>query len=510
MRQLGPGAAALTEVIAIDGPAGSGKSTVARAVAERLGWAYLDTGSLYRALTWWALERGVPVGDGASLAAAVVELEWRVPLAADRSDAPLGLDGRVPGELLRADAVTGAVSEVSAHPAVRAAMLDLQRRLLVQRPTVAEGRDVGSVVVPAARLAVYLDADPEVRAARRRAERPGAGAAVANLARRDAADSTRAAAPLRRTARAVPIDTTTRTAEQVIQRVIDLAIERFPDLSTRHLSAMADHEHEPPADEGWTPERDAVPSAGAEPVAATSAGSPPTIPPRVRGVRDDRALRRYDLGLFSPRFVRRWSRAARLLVRLLFRVEVAGEHHVPSSGAVLIIGNHSGFLDGPLVVMHQSRPVRILAKVELFAHPRVRRFLLTAGEIPVHRGRPDRAALRACVAVIASGGVLGVFPEGTRGAGTVSAIQHGAAYVLARAGVSAVQVVPVVCRGTAEALPKGGRPRLRSRILVDFGAPFSVELPTDRHARAALDPLAEQLRRGLVQHLAQVPGVGAR
>jgi 1-acyl-sn-glycerol-3-phosphate acyltransferase len=168
---------------------------------------------------------------------------------------------------------------------------------------------------------------------------------------------------------------------------------------------------------------------------------------------------------------------------------------------VLVAGNHSGFLDGPIVMIMLARPAAFLAKSELYRGP-LRRVLEFARQIPIHRGTPDRAGLRAGLDVLAGDGVLGVFPEGTRGTGELATIQHGIGY-LALGG--RCPIVPVVCTGTAAALPKGkALPRLRAPIEIVFGEPFLLDVPGDPRARATVAAAAEQIRERLLDHLAAV------
>ena len=194
-------------IIAIDGPAGSGKSTVARAVARRLGVAYLDTGAMYRGVTHAALERGVAVADGSALAELARELRIEVGerVVVD------GVDVTVP---IRSDVVNAAVSEVSAHPGVRAELVERQRAWASHHPDgVVEGRDIGTVVFPHARLKVFLTAGESERARRRRDE--------ADVERRDRLDSTREASPLKAADDAIVIDTTDLTVDEVVDRILE-------------------------------------------------------------------------------------------------------------------------------------------------------------------------------------------------------------------------------------------------------------------------------------------------
>jgi cytidylate kinase len=209
------------DVIAIDGPAGAGKSSVARRLAGDLGWAYLDTGAMYRAVTLAALERGADLEDGRALAALASSLALEV-----RADGTVRLGARDVTREIRSPEVTAGVSLVAAVPEVRAAMVAHQRRFAERNGrVVAEGRDIGTVVFPDARVKIYLDAAPEERAGRRAAELGARGADAdlravrEGIERRDRLDSSRAASPLRRAEDAWYLDTTGLTLEQVYDRV---------------------------------------------------------------------------------------------------------------------------------------------------------------------------------------------------------------------------------------------------------------------------------------------------
>lgn len=198
-------------VVAIDGPAGAGKSTVARAVADALGFTYLDTGAMYRAVALAATERGVPA---ASIAASLkIEPSERVLL-----------DGRDVTDEIRTPEVSEVASQVAADPGVRAAIASEQRRLLARGDWVAEGRDIGTVVAPDAELKVFLTADAAERA-RRRADELGVDVAtvLAEQTIRDERDRTRAHSPLVPADGAVVIDTTAMTLHEVVEEIAALA-----------------------------------------------------------------------------------------------------------------------------------------------------------------------------------------------------------------------------------------------------------------------------------------------
>jgi cytidylate kinase len=212
-------------VIAIDGPASSGKSSVGAAAAARLGYRFCDTGLLYRALTWLALRRGVPLDDVEALVALVPS----VALVADDGGrlAHVHVDGQDVTAAVRSPNVDAHVSEVARHGAVRAALLRAQRALAASGGIVMAGRDIGTVVLPDADLKLYLDASAEERARRRAEERgieldgPEARAILDALRRRDQVDSSRDVAPLRIPDDAVVVTTDGAAFEDTIERVVE-------------------------------------------------------------------------------------------------------------------------------------------------------------------------------------------------------------------------------------------------------------------------------------------------
>jgi cytidylate kinase len=373
--------------IAIDGPAGSGKSTVAKRVAEELGILYLDTGAMYRAVTLKALQRGLPLDNQEEL----TRLAGQVGLAFQQmpdGTYHLMMDGEDVSEEIRSLPVSHQVSVVAAVPGVRAELVKQQRAIGARGGVVMDGRDIGTVVLPQADLKVFLTASLEERTNRRWLELTAKGINVtpeeikADLTRRDAIDSGREVAPLRPAVDSVAIDTSNLSIEQVVERVLALA------------SSIQ------------TPEK-------------------PGLLYQICG-----SLLYFGLKVF-------------------YRFTVEGAHHLPATGPVIVVSNHSSLLD-PIVVgcsvLRRQRPVRFMAKEELFRIPLLGPLIRKLGAFPVKRGKGDRAALRAAVGVLKQGKVLGIFPEGTRYKDNkLHRLQHGVALLAVETNA---RILPMIIRGT--------------------------------------------------------------
>lgn len=211
-------------VIAIDGPVGAGKSTVARALARRLGYRYVDTGAMYRSVAWAAIHRGVSLADEPAVAGLARDLD--IEFVPDPSGQRVMIDGEDATEAIRRPEMSEASSIVSAYPAVREAMVALQRRMGAARDVVMEGRDIGTVVFPDAEVKVYLDASLDERAGRRFRELQGRGETATYeevrraLEDRDRRDSTRAHSPLRVAPGAIMVNSTGMVVEEVVEEIV--------------------------------------------------------------------------------------------------------------------------------------------------------------------------------------------------------------------------------------------------------------------------------------------------
>lgn len=221
-------------IIAIDGPAASGKSTVGEAVAKQLGYLYFDTGVMYRAVTLVALARAIPIADEAAITALAeqVQIDFLPPTQNDGRQFTVLADGQDITWEIRSRRVDGNVSPVSTYAGVRRAMGAQQRRIGLRGKVVMVGRDIGTVILPEADLKIYLDASEEERARRRYRDRVRRGEQVnfesvlQEIRRRDQIDSSRSVAPLRQADDAVYIDSTQLSVEQVVQRILELVEEK--------------------------------------------------------------------------------------------------------------------------------------------------------------------------------------------------------------------------------------------------------------------------------------------
>ncbi len=425
-------------IIAIDGPAGSGKSTIAREVAKRLGLRYLDTGAMYRTVTLLALEAGLVPGRIAQAGALAAATPLRLKERADDLTQVFVGDREVTDEI-RGRVVSQNVSAVSADPGVRAVLTGKQREEAGKGGVVVEGRDIGTVVFPDADVKVFLTATAEERARRRQLQLEAKGVTqpldelIADMTARDAYDSERELSPLRKADDALEIDTTNMTIGQVVDAVCGLAAPRkWP------LSRM------------------------------------------VRGPLDN----------WLYRFAYSFIPAA---TRLLFRVQINGLEHFPTRGAVLLACNHRSNLDPFFIGVACPRQIHFMAKAELFSFKPLGWLVGKLGSFPVSRGEVDREAVKQALAYLAAGSVLGLFPEGRRQRkDDLGEIRPGASLFSLRDGVT---TIPVIMEGT-ERVVEHGLVRF-PRVRVTFGPALQVPdkaLPHSERARLTTERLVEAYR----------------
>lgn len=448
-------------VVALDGPASSGKSSVGAAAAEELGYRFCDTGLLYRAVTWLALDRGITSDDPSGL----VHLVDQIELVDDGTGrlSHVAVDGVDRTTEVRGPAVDVAVSAVSSVAELRMALLTRQRRLAAAGGIVMAGRDIGTVVLPDADLKLFLDASVEERARRRVLERgidPSSAEAagiVAELKRRDQLDSSRPIAPLRAAADAVVIRTDGNQLADTVRSVV--------------AAIRSAESADAPAAEGKTGEVRAAEAATGAGAARRLRPSRPARAPR-RPIEPSPVATRigFVIGFVSAffRFV------ARLIVRLRIDGDLAG---IPKHGPVILAANHASSADpvliGAFLTKILGRPLNWLGKRELLEFPLTGWIMRRGGIHPVDRDAADLEAFRTALRILEAGQILAIFPEGTRSRdGGLQQVREGVGMLALRSGAP---VLPVAVIDSDLMWPRGQLlPRFGRHVTVRYGAPFTV------------------------------------
>jgi cytidylate kinase len=463
------------KVIAIDGPAGSGKSTVARALAERLGLEYLDTGAMYRAVTFAALRRGVDPADAEPTA----ELARSVDLVVSAEGVQVdGVDATIE---IRGPEVTRAVSIVAANPAVREELRRRQRDWAIERGGgVLEGRDIGTVVFPDASLKVFLTARPDVRAERRASEvtQLDYETVAADLARRDAFDQNRADSPLTMAGDAVEIDTSEMSVDQIIDELATLADKQPDDIAAVPAEPAPTVAEAEPAEEAAAQVQAASGLSRATKTDTVRAHAVDVHPPKPLERRAYSAIRGLFLGA----------------ARLWFRLEVRGAEKLPPAPFV-VAPVHRSNVDFLLSATITKPRMRYMGKASIWKSKALGRFVSMLGAFPVHRGTADRESLRTCLKVLQQGESLVMFPEGTRQSGPqVQELFDGTAYVALKAGVP---VVPLGIGGTEAAMPSGAKFVKPRKVVLVVGDPITPPGTSGKAPRRAVRELTQDLHTAI-------------
>jgi cytidylate kinase len=436
-------------VVALDGPGSSGKSTVGAEAAAQVGYRFCDTGLLYRAVAWLAMDRGVAPGDVVGVVPLAAEVEL---IADDRGRlCRVQVGGRDVTTKVGRARVDRAVSDYAQMPELRSALVPRQRAIAAGGGIIMAGRDIGTVILPDADVKVYLRASAEERARRRAVQRhldpagPEAKRILDELRRRDGIDSGRATAPLRTAADALVIDTDGKTYEETVAALV-----------------RAIHE---------TRGRNAKAGAGG------------------RGVR------------LLPRFC---GGAVRVVAAGLTRVKVEGIEKIPLTGPLLIICNHVSSADGLLLMGYiapkMGRPMCWLGKAEALRWPVFGWAMRANGIFGVRRGAGDLEAFRAATGVLDRGEVLAIFPEGTRSpTGELQAAKEGATVLALRSGA---RICPIAVIGSQRFWRKGKLlPHPGHKMQVRVGDPFTLTMPAGADRKEALRRATTELMRHIAELL---------
>lgn len=368
--------------IALDGPGGAGKSSVAKAVAARLGIVYVDTGAMYRSIGLYMKKNGIDPSDANAVTVALSDVTLRLSVEGGRQT--LYLCGEEVGDEIRTPEMSMYASRVSAIPAVREFLLSTQRSVANEASVIMDGRDIGTVIFPDAEVKIFLTASAEARAGRRYDELIAKGQDVSyedvlrEMNERDENDSTRAIAPLCPADDAVILDTSELSFNESVNSVIDIIREK-------------------------------------------------TAPPAPKMSRPYRLL----------------YRCAARLIRFLLRIKITGSENVPDRGGYVVCANHISLIDVFTLGASFPRQLRYLGKKELFRIPILAPVIRALGAIPVDRKASDVGALKRSIEVAKSGELFSVFPQGHRYPKVNPAdtpIKSGVGMVAYRAGVGIIPV----------------------------------------------------------------------
>lgn len=432
-------------IITIDGPSGTGKSTVAQEVAKRLGITYFDTGAMYRAITWLFLQNKVDLNDSDQVAACVESFSFSIRKI-EGEDHYFANDTDVT-DAIRTQEITNAVSPVSALEVVRKKIWAIQRKGVEKQSAVFEGRDMGSVVFPNAELKIFLDASPKVRAKRRLAQMRKHWPIDAKgfdqesmekeLKRRDRYDSSRELAPLTCPKGATRIDTSKMTIEQVVDKIVALEKQRV-----KHLAP------------GW------------------------------RYSKNMRFLYRAVLWLA-------WT-----FVRICYRHKIYGLEHFIKRAAI-IAPNHTSFWDPPLVSVSWPEEVHFLARESLFRNRLFGSLIRKLNAHPVSGDVGDVSVFKTILELLKGGKQLILFPEGGRTDGELGPIKPGIGMLALR---SHAAIVPTYIHGASTVWGRKRKlPKLFGKTAVVFGSAIDTESFANLEKKEAQAAIASTLSQAILK-----------
>ena len=385
-------------VVAIDGPAGSGKGTVTKLVGEKLGLVNIDTGATFRCVALNMIQENIKLEEEKKIQEVLDKIHIKM-----EPNGKIFLNGEEVTEKIRSKEVTELVSQVSSIKEVRLSMVDLQRKMAEGKDVIMEGRDIGTYVFPAADVKIYLDADLEERAKRRFNQNKEKGINMSyvdilnNIKQRDENDKKKEIGALKVAHDAEVIDSTTMSINQVVREISSIIEKKKKDIKLQK---------------------------------------------RIYKVRKETKWKKFIRTIIKG--------ILRTVYRIAFRVKITGK--IPEDGAYIICSNHINYLDAAAIVLFNKRKVNFVAKEDLFTHG----ILMWLGHlfdaIPIKRDMQDIEAMKRCLKVLKNGELLGIFPEGTRkGMAKNMKAKNGAAFMAIKSGV---KVIPTGIHGTFKPFSK--------------------------------------------------------
>lgn len=418
--------------IALDGPSGAGKSTIAKKLAQRLGYVYADTGALYRSIAYCVISRGADTKDSTQVCPLLRETD--IKLSYINGSQRVILNGGDVSEKIRTPEISMGASQVSALPEVREFLFELQKSIAEENDIIMDGRDIGTVVLPKADVKIFLTASAEERAQRRFKELQEKGdpstyeQVLEDIKQRDYNDTHREIAPLKKAEDAIEVDSTSLTLDETVEAIYKIVTEK----TDAKKNGEKPKKHEP------------------KEIA------------QVRPVKRGRKLspvRMFFYGILRP--------VVKLILKLWFRLSYEGTENIPKDGSNIFASNHRSYTDPVFIALPTRVPLSYMAKEELFHQNVFFTGLIKAfGAFPVTRGKGDTAAIDVSVEKLEMGRNLVIFPEGTRSKdGKVGKGKTGVALI---AAIAQVPVVPV-------GINFEGKLKFRRKVVVRFGKPIKPE-----------------------------------
>jgi cytidylate kinase len=450
-------------IITIDGPAASGKSSVARRLAEKLDATFLDTGAMYRAVTLAAMQAGVDMNDEDELLRIMQKSDFR--FSAEQGKMTVCINGVDVTEQIRHPEVTANSKYIASKASLRAELVRMQRRFAAgAKKIVTEGRDQGTVAFEDADIKFYLTADAQERARRRQVELKDKGNAESleqvqkSIEERDKSDESRAVGPLKPADDAIVIDTTNLTLEQVVEKVLR-CVEDGRQKTENGRQKIEN------------------PSSVLRPLSSV-------LCPLIRVV---------------WYWIARW--ACRVFCILWFRIRVYGRENIPDEGSFILASNHQSYLDPILCGVGLKRHLTFLARDSLFRNPerdalRHKFFaclIYSLNAIPVKRNQADVSSIKTVIARLKQGWSICLFPEGTRTKnGKINDFKPGLGFLCRR---SQAQIVPVLIDGAFECWPRHKKIFSSGNVTVRFGQAIAPEQIRDMDDKKLAGILTEKLRQ---------------
>lgn len=418
-------------IVAIDGPAGTGKGTVTEILSKKFNLVNIDTGATYRCVTLAMINKKIGLDELDKIKELLKTIKIEIKTEGDTQK--IYLDGDDVTTKIRSEEVSKLVSQVSSIREVRLSMVDLQRMMAEDKDVIMEGRDIGTYVFPKADVKIYLDADLEERARRRFNQNKEKGINMTyvdvlnNIKVRDENDKSKKMGALKVAEDAEVIDTTTKSIKQVVREISECIVKKKKEIKqTEKIYKMR---KETP----W------------------------------------------------KKFVRRVVKVIlRTAYKIAYRVKITGK--VPEQGAYVLCCNHINYLDAAAIVLFNKRKVNFVAKEDLFTHGILYWLGHLFDAIPIKRDMQDIEAIKRCLKVLKKGELLGIFPEGTRkGMEKNMKAKNGAAYIALKAKV---KVIPVGIHGTFKPF---------SKVYMNYGEPIDLSGYTKENIDEATDLIMEQI-----------------